>query len=128
MDIGIILVDYSTPITPGFGGYLGGDSSLKRSRGTGFQVSSDVGNATMTSSKAEFNNEINKTNNNEFYYCDTKEFSTTQCESQFMGLPNQAGKKWCIWISNPFNNSQKAYVSFSPDEVSTNATNIDMSI
>ncbi|CAG8640072.1 3929_t:CDS:2, partial [Racocetra persica] len=124
----INLVDYSTPITPGFGEYFGGDSSLKRIRGTGFHVSSDVKNVTMTSSKAELNNAVNYTFSNKIFYCDTKEFTTTQCDSQFMGLSNQAGKQWCLYIKNPFNNSQKAYVLFSPDETSTNATNIDMSI
>ncbi|CAG8648421.1 15157_t:CDS:2, partial [Racocetra fulgida] len=118
------LIDDLTPATPGFGLYIGGNSSRKRIHGTGFEVSSGVTNSTYATTISENNNRVVY---NDVYYCGTIEFTTTQCDSPFMGLPNQAGQMWCLFISNPFNNSQKAYVSFSPDETSTNTTNIDMS-
>ncbi|CAG8814273.1 9467_t:CDS:2, partial [Racocetra persica] len=121
----IKLVDYSTPATPGFGAYGAGNSSLKRIRGIGFLVFSYVANSTVPFTFTEFNN---REVYNMVDYCGTKEFTTTQCDSPFMGFPNQTKQmKWCLAISNPFNNSQKTYVSFSPDDTSTNSTKNDMS-
>ncbi|CAG8464223.1 13762_t:CDS:2 [Racocetra fulgida] len=122
----IKLVDYSTSATPGFGGYSSGNSSLKRIRGIGFQVFSNVANSTVPFTFTEFNN---REVYNMVDYCGTTLTTTTQCDSPFMGFPNQTKQmRWCLYILNPYNNSQKAYVSFSPDETSTTSTKNDMSI
>ncbi|KAF0415897.1 hypothetical protein F8M41_007549 [Gigaspora margarita] len=74
------LVDDSTPATTGFGDYIKGNTSLKRIYGIGFVVSSLVLDIYVANPKDLI-----------IYYCNTSEYSTTQCDSQFMGspLPNQ---------------------------------------
>ncbi|CAG8704348.1 4965_t:CDS:2, partial [Cetraspora pellucida] len=116
------LVDDSTPITPGFGDYVAGNSSLNRIYGIGFIVRLVVKDLNGVELKDyKFSNVV--------YYCNTSEYSTTQCDSQFTGLPsqNQTGLECCLLIENPYNNSQKANVSFDFDETSTNTNIINIS-
>ncbi|KAF0464562.1 hypothetical protein F8M41_026515 [Gigaspora margarita] len=126
----IKLVDNSTPVTTGFGNNLQGNSSYIRIHGTGFSLFSVVDSAITPGTKSS----IDITNwENETSYCGTYKSVTTQCDSPFSGLPspNQNDRKWCLYISNPFNNSQKAQVSFlndKTDKTSTNVTNIDKSV
>ncbi|CAG8693060.1 16210_t:CDS:2, partial [Cetraspora pellucida] len=89
--------------------------------------SSCVMSSIMVNSKSDINYK-NCINLN--YYCDTIEYETNQCDSLLMGLPspNQTNLMWCLRIGNPFNNSQKVYVSFTPDKTSVNATNIDTNV
>ncbi|CAG8657125.1 3376_t:CDS:2, partial [Cetraspora pellucida] len=102
----IKLVDYSTPVTPGFGDYVAGRSSDQRIRGIGFIVySSFVDQVTSFSISALSNSDIY----NMFGYCGTDEYPAIQCDSPIMGLSNPPSQKWCISITNPFNNSQKAH-------------------
>ncbi|RIB21955.1 hypothetical protein C2G38_2243603, partial [Gigaspora rosea] len=119
------LVDDSTPATMGFDDYVKGNTSLKRIYDIGFVVRSYVMDIYITN----LNNlrPINPT-----YYCNTSEYSTTQCDSPFMGLPlpNQTILPWCLSILNPYNNSQKAYVSLGSNgsnETSTNSNNTSVS-
>ncbi|KAF0415896.1 hypothetical protein F8M41_007548 [Gigaspora margarita] len=114
------LVDDSTPATTGFGVYAKGTTSLKRIYDIGFVVLSTVIDLNVT-------NHASPTN--PIFYCNTSEYSTTQCDSQFMGLPlpNQTRLPWFLNILNPYNNSQKAYVLLGSDETSTNSNNTYMS-
>ncbi|CAG8758761.1 17429_t:CDS:2 [Cetraspora pellucida] len=118
------LVDNSTPITPGFGDYAKGNSSLNRIYDIGFVVSLKVMDLNHTELKDPKDQLLNV-----IYYCNTSEYSVTQCDSQFIGLPfqNQTGLQWCLSIKNPYNNSQKANVSFDSDETSTNTNIINIS-
>ncbi|KAF0550204.1 hypothetical protein F8M41_024948 [Gigaspora margarita] len=120
----IKITDDLAPITPQFGVYHGGNSSIERIQGIGFTVNSLVTSSKVPDTLSGFNN-IQPYNF--IYYCDTNLIAVTQCDSPFMGLPlqNQTDPEWCIFLSNPFNNSQKAYVSLSHDITSTNAINID---
>ncbi|KAF0495065.1 hypothetical protein F8M41_021214 [Gigaspora margarita] len=116
------LVDDSTPATTGFGDYVKGNTSLKRIYDIGFEVRSYVIGINDTNPK-----DVRPIN--PIYYCNTSEYSTTQCDSQFMGLPlpNQIRLPWCLSILNPYNNSQKAYVSLGSDETYINSNNTYMS-
>ncbi|RIB25006.1 hypothetical protein C2G38_2138998 [Gigaspora rosea] len=123
----IKITDDLTPITPGFGNYHEGNSSIERIQGIGFTLFSLFSSSKIPITFAAIDN-VQIYNN--IFYCDTYLVAVTQCDSPFMGLPlqNQTDKEWCLYLKNPFNNSQKAYVSFSPDKTSTNATNFDKSV
>ncbi|KAF0550207.1 hypothetical protein F8M41_024951 [Gigaspora margarita] len=123
----IKIADDLAPITPGFGSYHEGNSSIDRIQGIGFTLHSSA-----SSSKVQMT--FTASNNiqvyNSIFYCGTNLVAVTHCDSPFMGLPlqNQTDQEWCLYLSNPFNNSQKAYVSIFPNRTSTNATNIDKSV
>ncbi|KAF0462680.1 hypothetical protein F8M41_000277 [Gigaspora margarita] len=123
----IKIEDDSAPITPGFGYYVAGNSSEKRIHGVGFRVNSLVKSSITENSTTGFNNIQSY---NYIFYCGSNAVVVTQCDSPFMGLPlpNQTNQEWCLYIANPFNNSQKAYLSFIPDKTSINATYIDKSV
>ncbi|KAF0461849.1 hypothetical protein F8M41_000374 [Gigaspora margarita] len=125
----IKLVDNSTPVTTGFGTNLQGNSSYIRIHGTGFSLSSSVDSKKIPDTYTEI---YNSPLTIYTYYCGTYKSVTTQCDSPFLGFPSQKqdDQQWCLHISNPFNNSQKAQVSFlndKTDKTSTNVTNIDKS-
>ncbi|KAF0550178.1 hypothetical protein F8M41_024925 [Gigaspora margarita] len=121
----IKLVDYSIPATPGFGLYVPGNSSTDHIHGTGFSAYSYVRDSASIKTETELKNHYH---GNYIDYCGTDEFAITQCNFEVKGLPNQTELEWCLVIENPFNNSQKANVSFSPDAISINPTNIDMTV
>ncbi|RIB13439.1 hypothetical protein C2G38_2144553 [Gigaspora rosea] len=123
----IKIVDDLTPITPGFGTYAEGNSSIDRIQGIGFILLSAVFSSNDTNL---FTATDNIQGSNVISYCGTNLVAVTQCDSPFMGLPlqNKIHQQWCLVLLNPFNNSQKAYVSLLPDKTSTNATNIDKSV
>ncbi|RIB29435.1 hypothetical protein C2G38_2136839 [Gigaspora rosea] len=125
----IKLADVSATVTPGFGDSRPGNSSYKRIQGIGFDVFSMVSNSAQKSINIDNHN---ATKDYLFYskytnYCYTLEIVTTQCDSPLKGLPlsNEENQEWKLMVTNPFNNSQKVYVSFISDKNSTNATNID---
>ncbi|KAF0550196.1 hypothetical protein F8M41_024942 [Gigaspora margarita] len=121
----IKIVDYSANhVTPGFGDYVHGDSSIEYSQGIGFKAYSYVRSSITPNTYTELaKSKASKIH----YYCNSYTAPITQCDSPFMGLPlsNQTDQEWCLDIFNPFNNSQKAYVSFVPDNTSKNANNSD---
>ncbi|CAG8546184.1 9189_t:CDS:2, partial [Scutellospora calospora] len=119
----IEVVDFSVPVTPGFGIYVTGDPSLDRIHGNGFSIDSFVTSSALPNTTTDLNN-IKLYN--ETYYCGTLESFTSQCDSQYMGLPssNQENMKWCLSLTNPFNNSQKIYVSFDGINYNNYSTNI----
>ncbi|CAG8569118.1 8820_t:CDS:10 [Dentiscutata erythropus] len=118
--ISIKTVDYSLPVTAGLGYYSLGRYSEDRIQGIGFFVYSYSGTTNYGSS---ISSDAINTPSNLTFYCDTIEFSTTQCDENFKGLPSpdEKNKQWCISITNPFNNSQKVNVSIIPDLTSTNS-------
>ncbi|KAF0464558.1 hypothetical protein F8M41_026512 [Gigaspora margarita] len=126
----IKLVDNSTPVTTGFGINLQGNSSYIRIHGTGFSLFSVVDSTIISDTLTGIDLSSWE---NETTYCGTYKSVTTQCDSPFSGLPSpkQNDRQWCLFISNPFNNSQKAQVSFlndKTDKTSTNVTKIDKSV
>ncbi|KAF0550211.1 hypothetical protein F8M41_024955 [Gigaspora margarita] len=123
----IKIVDFSTPVTPGFGSYVNGNSSNERIQGIGVSVNSFVASSLTPNTSTDLKNI--QTFENKFY-CDSVAVPVTQCDSPFMGLPlsNQPDQVWCLMISNVFNNSQKAYVSFLPYDTSKYANNTDNSV
>ncbi|RIB17844.1 hypothetical protein C2G38_2087255 [Gigaspora rosea] len=123
----IKIVDFSLPVTVGFGKNLVGNYSNSRTQGIGVSVSSYTLNFDVALNASAISEMTNTASiKNVIYYCDTLEFLTTQCSSSFKGLPSpdQKERTWCIDIINPFSNGQKVYVSFTPDLTSTNSTKI----
>ncbi|RIB24997.1 hypothetical protein C2G38_2167040 [Gigaspora rosea] len=123
----IKIVDYSTPVTPGFGTYMNGNSSNERIQGIGVSVYSMITSSILPNTTTDLK-KIQISEN--LVYCGSMAVPVTQCDSPFMGLPspNQTDQTWCLFISNQFNNSQKAYVSLTPYNTSKNVNNSDKSV
>ncbi|CAG8662564.1 3507_t:CDS:2, partial [Dentiscutata heterogama] len=95
-NISVKTVDFSLPVTAGFGFNLAGNYSYDRIQGIGFEVSSYTENPNIGMTISEMNALASA--NDTTYYCDTLEFYTTQCDDKFKGFPSpdEADQQWCI--------------------------------